>query len=94
MSWSKSNYEDENPFADPNDNNMNRLYEAKVPLSTNQFNAGEKPLWLQQDSSSASTGMPEFSSSSSKNSSNTVDTSANSNSRSPSSVGPADEIDP
>lgn len=88
MSWSKSNYEDENPFADPNDsNNMNRLYEAKVPLSSNQFNVAEKPLWLQQESSPSSTAASEFSSSSSKKSAKATDTASTKSS------GPAEEID-
>lgn len=95
MSWSKSNYEDENPFADPNEsNNMNRLYEAKVPHSTNQFSTGEKPLWLQQELLTSPTPTSEFSSSSSKNSAKMVDASANSSSRSLSSPGPSEEIDP
>ena len=65
MSWSKSNYEDENPFADQNENE-NRLYEAKVPLTANQFNMAEKPLWLQQESTPPPTAAPLFSSSSSQ----------------------------
>ena len=72
MSWSKSNYEDENPFADQNDNE-NRLYEAKTPLTANQFNMTEKPLWLQQESTSSPNTAPLFSSSSSQRTSKASD---------------------
>jgi hypothetical protein len=75
MSWSKSNYEDENPFADPNDSES-RSYESKVPLTANQFSTGEKPLWLQQDSSPSSNSVPQFSSSSSQRSSKSIDPNA------------------
>lgn len=56
MSWKKSNYEDENPFADPSDNgNMDQSNEVKVPLTSKQFipsGEGETPLWLQDVNSS------------------------------------------
>ena len=93
MSWSKSNYEDENPFADQNDNE-NRLYEAKAPLTANQFNMTEKPLWLQQESTSSPTTAPPFSSSSSQRTSKAGDDmSANSsNGRTP-APGVPEEMD-
>lgn len=92
MSWSKSNYEDENPFAEPNEADI-RLYEAKVPLTTNQFNNGDKPLWLQQESSSLTGGSSTFSSSSSQRPPKAAETLPTMSTR-PSTSNDATEIDP
>lgn len=92
MSWSKSNYEDENPFAEPNEAET-RLYDAKAPLTTNQFNNGDKPLWLQQDLNSQAGVSPQFSSSSSQRPPKAVETLPTTSSR-PSSSNDASEMDP
>ena len=92
MSWSKSNYEDENPFAEPNEADV-RLYDAKAPLTTNQFNNGDKPLWLQQESNSQTSASSPFSSSSSQRPPKAAETLPTTSSR-PSSSNDTSEMDP